>query len=215
MKSIFSNSNKIGDKFKTVLSNRGLLYILFALSIGNLFYLGSENDIMTIAIFILTGFLTSFFSKNMVVILSIALVVSSIIRYGVSVSSEEEGFSISEGLSPDEKDKVRAAVEGLLGDPKKPSKKGGNKPRSNDENEPEEEEREESEESEERENFDDREDNFVTEAADGNTRVSKNTISGNTTAGSGRTSGKKGPTSSSSGTRPRPASTSGNTISKK
>ena len=193
MKSIFSNSNKIGDKFKTVLSNRGLLYILFALSIGNLFYLGSENDIMTIAIFILTGFLTSFFSKNMVVILCIALVVSSIIRYGVSVSSEEEGFSISEGLSPDEKDKVRAAVEGLLGDPKKPSKKSGNKPsankpRSADKNEDKEEE--EDFESEERDEPRSEEESFETNVSGGNTKPKQNTVSGNTTV-SGNSISKK------------------------
>jgi hypothetical protein len=180
MKSIFSNSNKIGDKFKTVLTNRGLLYILFALSVGNLFYLGSENDMMTIAVFILTGFLTSFFSKNMVVILCIALVVSSIIKYGVSLSdlsSEKEGFTISEGLTPDEKEKVRAAVEGLLGDPKKPQK--------NDETEKEETE------SENKEEFEDREES-KTQA--GNTRANSSTVSGNTTAKpstSGNTTAKK------------------------
>jgi hypothetical protein len=113
MKNIFSNSNnsKFSEKFKSLLSNRGILYIIFVLAIGNLFYLGTSNDIWTIAIFVLTGFLTSFFSKNMVVILCIALVVSSIIKYGIQTSSSE-GF---EGLTDNDKTKIRDAVEGLLG----------------------------------------------------------------------------------------------------
>jgi len=81
------------------------------LAIGNLFYLGTSNDIWTIAIFVLTGFLTSFFSKNMVVILCIALVVSSIIKYGTPKESFE-GFN---GLTDNDKTKIRDAVEGLLG----------------------------------------------------------------------------------------------------
>ena len=113
MKNIFSNNSnsKFSEKFKSILSNRGILYILFVLAIGNLFYLGTSNDIWTIAIFVLTGFLTSFFSKNMVVILCIALVVSSIIKYGTPTGSSE-GF---EGLTDNDKSKIRNAVEGLLG----------------------------------------------------------------------------------------------------
>jgi len=111
MKSIFSNNNsKFSEKFKSLLSNRGVLYILFVLAIGNLFYLGTSNDIWTIAAFVLTGFLTSFFSKNMVVILCIALAVSSIIKYGTQ-NKMSEGFEITEK----DKDKIRNAVEGLLG----------------------------------------------------------------------------------------------------
>lgn len=114
MKSIFSNNSngKFSEKFKSLLSNRGVLYILFVLAIGNLFYLGTSNDIWTIAIFVLTGFLTSFFSKNMVVILCIALVVSSIIKYGIDPQMSE-GFG---GLTDGDKNKIRNAVEGLLGD---------------------------------------------------------------------------------------------------
>ena len=118
MKNIFSNNNsKASEKFKSLLSNRGILYLLFALAIGNLFYLGTSNDIWTIAIFVLTGFLTSFFSKNMVVILCIALAISSIIKYGTPTSSSE-GFDIAEG----DKDKIRSAVEGLLGGSSKENK---------------------------------------------------------------------------------------------
>lgn len=146
MKSIFSNNNKVkvSDKFKSLLSNQGVLYFIFALAIGNLFYLGTSNDVMTIAVFVLTGFLTSFFSKNMIVILCVSLVVSSIIKHGISYQTAE-GFSFSEGLTDDDKEKVRAAVEGLLGDSKNKKdkdeisntkidtseSKGNNKPKGN------------------------------------------------------------------------------------
>ena len=164
MKNIFSNNSnsKFSEKFRSLLSNRGVLYILFVLAIGNLFYLGTSNDIWTIAIFVLTGFLTSFFSKNMVVILCIALVVSSIIKYGTPTSSSE-GF---EGLTDDDKNKIRNAVEGLLGGSSDNKKDTSDK--SND-TEPEAEEA------------------FETPASDktgGNNHSKGNSISGNTKAAS-------------------------------
>jgi hypothetical protein len=164
MKNIFSNNNnsKLADKFKSLLSNRGVLYILFVLAIGNLFYLGTSNDIWTIAIFVLTGFLTSFFSKNMVVILCIALVVSSIIKYGISTKMSE-GF---DGLTDGDKDKIRNAVEGLLG-ASKPDE-GSKKP-----NKPVGESKDSELESDE--SFETTESNKM----EGNTQTKGNSISGN------------------------------------
>lgn len=154
MKNIFSNNNnsKISDRFKSLLSNRGVLYFLFALAVGNLFYLGTSNDIWTIAIFVLTGFLTSFFSKNMVVILCIALAISSIIKYGTGTSSTE-GF---DGLSDNDKDKIRNAVEGLLGASGKTDKDKNSKDKDSE---------------------DTSDEAFKT---DGNTKPKENSVSGNT-----------------------------------
>jgi hypothetical protein len=44
----------------------------------------------TIVVFILVGILTSFFSKNMLIILFIALTVSNVVKYGTSI--RQEGF---------------------------------------------------------------------------------------------------------------------------
>ena len=55
-----------------------------------MFYLVSSSNYMFASIFIITGFLTSFFSKNMIVILTIALAVSAIMKYGTGV--RHEGF---------------------------------------------------------------------------------------------------------------------------
>ena len=87
------------------------MYFIFALSFGNIVYLGSSGDFGNITIFALIGFLTTFFSKNMVVILSIALVFSSIIKYGINLK-QNEGFT----FTTEDKTKIKSAINQLLGD---------------------------------------------------------------------------------------------------
>jgi len=53
-----------------------------------------SNDLMSAGVFFTAGLLTSFFSKNMVVILVTAMVVSNIIRMGIS--NKREGFKDDE-----------------------------------------------------------------------------------------------------------------------
>ena len=83
-----SNSSNIS---KSWLYCRWVLYTLFILSIGNIYYLLLSGDYFTLAVFILVAFLTTFFSKNMVVILCISLVISTITK-SVQV---KEGLSLS------------------------------------------------------------------------------------------------------------------------
>ena len=73
----------------SILQNVYILYFIFILSLFNLLFLVSSENYMFASIFILVGFITSFFSKNMVVILCIALAVTNILRYGNDTS---EGF---------------------------------------------------------------------------------------------------------------------------
>ena len=49
------------------------------------------NDFLIPTLFFLIGFITSFFNKNMIIILSIAMCVSNIIKYGTKVRVHE-GF---------------------------------------------------------------------------------------------------------------------------
>jgi hypothetical protein len=83
-----SNSSNLS---KSWLYCRWVLYILFILSIGNIYYLLLSGDYFTLAVFILVAFLTTFFSKNMVVILCISLVISTITK-SVQV---KEGLELS------------------------------------------------------------------------------------------------------------------------
>ena len=83
-KQLFSPNNN------AIIHNKFVLYLVLIISLFNLFYLSVERDMVTIVIFILVGLLTSFFSKNMLVIMVIALTISSILKYGTRI--RREGF---------------------------------------------------------------------------------------------------------------------------
>ncbi len=65
-----------------ILHNRTFLYIVFAFSLLNLYVFTVNREFVFITFFILFGFLTSFFSKNMVVILLLSAVLTNTIKYG-------------------------------------------------------------------------------------------------------------------------------------
>jgi len=83
-------SSRGGAIGKSLLYNRGVLYFIFILALGYLFYLSTIYDFYTLSIFVIIGFLTSFFSKNMIVILSLAMAVSFIFKFGTKI--RPEGF---------------------------------------------------------------------------------------------------------------------------
>lgn len=90
-KSRFSQNKDIA---KSWLYCRWVLYALFVLAIGNIYYLLIGRDYFTLAVFVLVAFLTTFFSKNMVVILCISLVISTIfksvqIKEGLELSNND------------------------------------------------------------------------------------------------------------------------------
>lgn len=89
--------NSVSNKgiSKSWLYCRWVLYLLFVLAIGNIYYLLLNNDLFTLAIFILVAFLTTFFSKNMVVILCISLVISTILKSVQVKEKEGLGFELS------------------------------------------------------------------------------------------------------------------------
>ena len=98
------------------LHNQYVLYFVFFVAIGNLFMFVFSNDLMSAGVFFTAGLLTSFFSKNMVVILVTAMVVSNIIRMGIS--SKREGFKDDEdeeeefkGVEDDDEDKKEGFKE--------------------------------------------------------------------------------------------------------
>jgi len=81
-------SNAVLSNMNAVLYNKFVLYFILIVSMGNLFFLISAKEYMFASIFILVGFITSFFSKNMMVILCIAMVVTNILKYGSKASVE-------------------------------------------------------------------------------------------------------------------------------
>jgi hypothetical protein len=78
------NSSKIN-----ILHNRVILYFVLFLSTINLVSYGLVRDYFTPTIFIIVAMITSFFSKNMTVILSIALVSCNILKQGSKIRLNE------------------------------------------------------------------------------------------------------------------------------
>lgn len=66
------------------LHNRYLLYILCILAIVNIVLLGNKRDYNSIIVFVVVSLLTSYFNKNMIVILSVGLLAVYALNYNKS-----------------------------------------------------------------------------------------------------------------------------------
>lgn len=73
-----------------VLHNRYVLYFFVFITIIDLMFFANSGDIRSLLTILIVGFLTSFFSKNMIVILFTALVFTHILKYGTRVSEGME-----------------------------------------------------------------------------------------------------------------------------
>uniref|UniRef100_A0A6C0KJB7 Uncharacterized protein n=1 Tax=viral metagenome TaxID=1070528 RepID=A0A6C0KJB7_9ZZZZ len=93
-----------------LLYNKWVLYAAFLVSLLNLLVWLVAGDIMNAIVFLLIGFLTSFFSKNMVVVLVFALVVSNVLKFGLSIG--QEGFEEGAHKSKKSKKDVDGFEEG-------------------------------------------------------------------------------------------------------
>jgi hypothetical protein len=87
--------NKLPD-FSELLHSKILLYILVFVSLINIFTYVSTNNQTYAGFMILIGFLTSFFSKNMIVIMFTAIATTNLIRFGMESSAQmREGFDMA------------------------------------------------------------------------------------------------------------------------
>ena len=98
---------KFKYNFNPVLHNRIVLYFFSIIALFDLIYFLNINDMYSFAILILTGFLTSFFIKNMVVILFVALIVTHVLKYGNSTYSE--GYEGVDADKPDKKESKKGS----------------------------------------------------------------------------------------------------------
>ena len=83
-----------------MLENKYVLYFVFILAIINLFGYMITGNFNSIIFFVLVGFLTTFFSKNMILILTVPLVLTSVLMVGKTVkeSFENADKSIDEQI---------------------------------------------------------------------------------------------------------------------
>jgi len=107
--------------FNPLLQNRFVLYFLLFITIVDLFYSMQTSNFKEVFIFLVVGFVTSLFSRNMIVVLSISLVVSHFIRFGEKISEglenkegdeEKEGNEEKKGKKVNKAKKDEETVEG-------------------------------------------------------------------------------------------------------
>lgn len=75
-----------------LLKNNTMLYVLLLIALTNMYSYVMTNNHIYVAFMLIIGFLTSFFSKNMIVILFLSVVIPNIIRYS-SEYQPREGFT--------------------------------------------------------------------------------------------------------------------------
>jgi hypothetical protein len=106
-----------------ILYNKWVLYFIFVIGIYDVIHFYQRGNIMAVAIFFIVGFLTAFFSKNMIVVIVSAIAVSHIVAYGNKMTEgltegnkkeddEDEGFA--EGADGKEEEE-EGFVEGADG----------------------------------------------------------------------------------------------------
>ena len=88
--------------FSPILYNRFILYFICFLAGINVIYFTNTNDIQSLVVFVLIGILTSFFSKNMIVILVISMCFSHVLKYGTG--NRYEGFDNKDDDTSDDQD---------------------------------------------------------------------------------------------------------------
>ena len=113
--------------FSPLLRNQFVLYIFFAMTLVQILYFVNEGDIAALITMGLIGFLVSFFSKNMIVILCITLTLYSILKYGIKQNTHE-GLKNKDTVNengPDEAEVVGEVGDEKVGDEKVGDEKVG------------------------------------------------------------------------------------------
>jgi len=95
---MFNKLMKLRYNFSPVLHNRIILYFFFAIALIDLVYFLNIGDMYSFSVIILVGLLTSFFIKNMTVILFVAIIVTHLLKHGRA--------SFSEGMEGMDKDSI-------------------------------------------------------------------------------------------------------------
>lgn len=91
----------LNQNSKKILNNVLLLYVVLFAVITDLLYLVSIGAHSNVIVFILVAYITSMFSKNMTVILIVALAITNIYHLGRGIVVKE-GFEEGEGEGEDE-----------------------------------------------------------------------------------------------------------------
>jgi len=93
LNNLISGGNSFIEKQgERILYNRFVLYFIIFIVFFNTIGHALHGDLMTPLILVLVSYITSFFSKNMIVVLFMGLVVSNVFKYGSNKMRIEEGM---------------------------------------------------------------------------------------------------------------------------
>ena len=128
---LFSKLNKSSLGMSTnLLTNKWALYIILILGIFDIFNFYQNGQMMSLYVFLFVGILTSFFSKNMIVVIVTSIAISHIFTYGEKMTegfdAEEEEEEEKEGLEgeADAEAEVEAEADAKGADAKGADAKG-------------------------------------------------------------------------------------------
>lgn len=152
---------KIKTGFKTgfsenILHNTYTLYLIAFISFGNFFMEMMSGNMYFISVYIIIGFLTSFFNKNMIIILFMSLIFANILTYGRSSTVEgfdgedEEKSDLDKALGTEDT-KDDGVIDKIVGDEKKEKKDKKEKKEKKDKKDKKDEDSDEDEESDDEE----------------------------------------------------------------
>jgi hypothetical protein len=89
----------IKNRLSGLIHSKVVLYLLVLIALVNLYTYGIEDDQTYSGFMVIIGFLTSFFNKNMVVILFTSIIFTNILRFGMNgmnLNQFREGFDIGD-----------------------------------------------------------------------------------------------------------------------
>mgnify|MGYP006437684385 CR=1 FL=1 len=99
-----------------LLRSRNVLYVVLLFAIANLFSYLMMKQLDAVAFFIIIGFLTSYFSKNMIVIMFTSMISTFLLVQVNMLGNVQEGMEVKEGSepikTPDEHAESKANVKG-------------------------------------------------------------------------------------------------------
>ena len=99
----FGKLLKMKYNFNPVLQNQVVLYLFLFMTLTQVVLFVSNNDTTGIVLMCIIGFLTTFFSKNMIVILCVALTMTNLVKKGMKQVGYE-GFEEKEEKKEEDKE---------------------------------------------------------------------------------------------------------------
>ena len=101
VKSFGNNVKSLGNNVKTIVHNRVVLYILCFIALNNIIMYANVKDFNSVITLLLVGLISSFFSKNMIIILALAIGITYVLNYNNIDVFSEGAQNMKEGADGD------------------------------------------------------------------------------------------------------------------